>query len=277
MNTCLCVAVLLRSCSFVSGPSRPDAVHPCTSLRHQRTAPSKQAPLAKTSPMCDHQRMGEHLCQTVRVCTASSQAHPRAVYPARGPFQRGAFHRRRKRRSRDKFAFLDESLLSVAGMATTVLRGKQVWVRDPALADEDVFYKGKVISEDEKNVRNTRPAGGPTSCFCPFPRICDLPCLQPGRQNLDPVLCVSGTGHCRITVGQLQHSSLAQGAHSRGASSFSNAFSVAAMLPCARKARVRAASDADAALAAARAAAATAASEGSAAAAAAASAVWQQL
>lgn len=114
---------------------------------------------------------------------------------------------------------------SQAGMATTVLRGKQVWVRDPALADEDVFYKGKVISEDEKNVRNTRPAGGPTSCFCPFPRICDLPCLQPGRQNLDPVLCVSGTGHRRITVGQLQHSSLAQGAHSRGASSFSNAFS----------------------------------------------------
>ena len=112
-----------------------------------------------------------------------------------------------------------------SGMATTVLRGKQVWVRDPALADEDVFYKGKVISEDEKNVRDTRPAGGPTSCFCPFPRICDLPCLQPGRQNLDPVFCVSGTGHRRITVGQLQHSSLAQGAHSRGASSFSNAFS----------------------------------------------------
>jgi len=221
--------------------------------------------------MCDHQRMGEHLCQYgARLYGIVSSA-------SGGPFQRRAFHRRRKRRSRDKFAFLDESLLSVAGMATTVLRGKQVWVRDPALADEDVFYKGKVISEDDKNVRNTRPAGGPTSCFCPFPRICDLPCLQPGRQNLDPVFCVSGTGHRRITVGQLQHSSLAQGAHSRGASSFSNAFSVATMLPCARKARVRAASDADAALAAARAAAATAASEGSAAAAAAASAVWQQL
>jgi len=233
-------------------------------------------PLAKTSPMCDHQRMGEHLCQYgARLYGIVSSASARQLSSPWAVSTRSFSQASEK--EGDKFAFLDESLLSVAGMATTVLRGKQVWVRDPALADEDVFYKGKVISEDDKNVRNTRPAGGPTSCFCPFPRICDLPCLQPGRQNLDPVLCVSGTGHRRITVGQLQHSSLAQGAHSRGASSFSNAFSVATMLPCARKARVRAASDADAALAAARAAAATAASEGSAAAAAAATAVWQQL
>ena len=233
-------------------------------------------PLAKTSPMCDHQRMGEHLCQygarlygTVSSASARQLSSPWAVSTR-------SFSQAEKEVPRQVCLF-GRKPLSVAGMATTVLRGKQVWVRDPALADEDVFYKGKVISEDDKNVRNTRPAGGPTSCFCPFPRICDLPCLQPGRQNLDPVLCVSGTGHRRITVGQLQHSSLAQGAHSRGASSFSNAFSVATMLPCARKARVRAASDADAALAAARAAAATAASEGSAAAAAAATAVWQQL
>jgi hypothetical protein len=227
--------------------------------------------------MCDHQRMGEHLCRYGArlygiVSSASSRrpSNPRAVSTR-------SFSQASEKEVPRQVCLFGRKPLSVAGMATTVLRGKQVWVRDPALADEDVFYKGKVISEDDKNVRNTRPAGGPTSCFCPFPRICDLPCLQPGRQNLDPVLCVSGTGHRRITVGQLQHSSLAQGAHSRGASSFSNAFSVAAMLPCARKARVRAASDADAALAAARAAAATAASEGSAAAAAAASAVWQQL
>ena len=144
--------------------------------------------------------------------------------------------RKEEPRRRDKFAFWtkEKCLASQAGMATTVLRGKQVWVRDPALADEDVFYKGKVISEDEKNVRDTRPAGGPMSCFCPFPRICDLPCLPPGRQHLDPVLCVSGAGHRRIAFGQLQHSSLAKGAHSRGASSLSNAFSVAAMLPSAR-------------------------------------------
>jgi len=35
-------------------------------------------------------------------------------------------------------------------MSTRV--GKTVWVRDPALADEAVFSKGKVISEDPQQV-----------------------------------------------------------------------------------------------------------------------------
>ena len=30
--------------------------------------------------------------------------------------------------------------------------GKLVWVRDPALVDDEVFIKGKVISENEKQV-----------------------------------------------------------------------------------------------------------------------------
>jgi hypothetical protein len=32
-------------------------------------------------------------------------------------------------------------------------QGKQVWVRDPALADDKVFDKCKVITDDEKQVR----------------------------------------------------------------------------------------------------------------------------
>ena len=35
------------------------------------------------------------------------------------------------------------------------LGGKLVWVRDPALADDEVFVKGRVINEDEKQVRLT--------------------------------------------------------------------------------------------------------------------------
>lgn len=42
-------------------------------------------------------------------------------------------------------------------MSTRV--GKTVWVRDPALADEAVFSKGKVISEDPQQV-------------CALPRVC---------------------------------------------------------------------------------------------------------
>ena len=34
--------------------------------------------------------------------------------------------------------------------------GKTVWVRDPALADEQVFIKGKVLSEDTSQVRRRR-------------------------------------------------------------------------------------------------------------------------
>ena len=37
------------------------------------------------------------------------------------------------------------------------LSGKKVWVRDPALADEAVFVKGTVISEDATQAR-TQPS-----------------------------------------------------------------------------------------------------------------------
>ena len=39
------------------------------------------------------------------------------------------------------------------------LSGKKVWVRDPALADEAVFVKGTVISEDATQARTAiRPS-----------------------------------------------------------------------------------------------------------------------
>ena len=34
----------------------------------------------------------------------------------------------------------------------TAKSGKLIWVRDPALVDDEVFTKGKVISENEKQV-----------------------------------------------------------------------------------------------------------------------------
>ena len=48
------------------------------------------------------------------------------------------------------------------------LAGKLVWVRDPALADDEVFVKCKCISEDEKQVRlvSTHTAAGPRQCTC---------------------------------------------------------------------------------------------------------------
>ena len=40
--------------------------------------------------------------------------------------------------------------------------GKTVWVRDPALAEDQVFIKGKVISESGDQVRSTAAARNKT-------------------------------------------------------------------------------------------------------------------
>ena len=42
-------------------------------------------------------------------------------------------------------------------MSTTFQVGSAVWVRDPDLKDEQVFFKGTVVSQDAKNVRRARP------------------------------------------------------------------------------------------------------------------------
>ena len=57
-----------------------------------------------------------------------------------------------------------------AKLCDMAARGKLVWVRDPALADEDVFVKGKIISEDEKQVcRSFTKGSGAWLVMCSRP------------------------------------------------------------------------------------------------------------
>ena len=60
--------------------------------------------------------------------------------------------------------------------------GKKVWVRDPALADTDVFCKGTVISEDATTVRKLEDDFAFT-CSTALPQGCSP--LSP------PALCLA--------------------------------------------------------------------------------------
>ena len=79
-------------------------------------------------------------------------------------------------------------LLAAAGMAAS-RPGKLVWVRDPALADGNVFDKCKIVSEDANQVRGAaRRRDGEASQRSLL--------LQAAAQLLLRALCRSAH-HCR--------------------------------------------------------------------------------